>query len=199
MLDKNERYRILVEEIMSCSRCGDICEEGMINECPAQVPGQGFLDADIMFVAQNPGAEEVKNRQPLTSTGKSGKIFERLLSDLRLKREDVFTTNCVLCHSLKNREPEYFETKNCERLLKKQIDLVQPKIIVTFGRFAAGAFVNSVKISRDHGKMVRCEKFDAAVFPLYHPAYVGCYASLDKREEFKKDVRYLKKVISDLP
>ena len=190
-------YEELKKEILSCQKC-DLCIEGKIDKLQAQVMGQGNLNADVMFIAQNPGENEVKNSQPLTSTGVSGKLYEQVLDYLGLTRDEVFTTNTVACHSPNNRDPEIWELNKCREYLQKQIDLVQPKLIVTFGRFAAQVFINKIKITQDHGKLHKSADYNVEVFPLAHPAYIKAYAPHTQREAFKKDIIKLRSIIDKI-
>lgn len=191
------KYKIFVEDVLSCNRCG-LAEEGKIEDYNTQIPGQGSLDSDVMFIAQNPGAEEVKFRQPLTGTGKSGKVYERTLEKLGLSRCDVFTTNNVLCHSPKNREPNHFECKTCKPFLDRQIEMISPKLVVTFGRFSAQAFLSDFKITKDHGKLYKVKGYNFQLFPLYHPAYISVYAPQKQKQEYEEDLKKLKKIVANL-
>lgn len=190
-------YEELKTEILGCSKC-DLCEEGKIGDLKPQVVGQGNLDAKVMFIAQNPGAEEVKHSQPLTTTGKSGALYEKVLSYLGFTRSQVYTTNVVACHSPKNREPEAYEVVKCKPFLDRQIELVKPELIVTFGRQAAQHFLNDFKISRDHGTIKVSEAYGVKIFTLFHPAYVSCYAPQAVREQFKVDLANLKGIVKEL-
>lgn len=194
-MSKNKDYEILCKEIMGCSKCDLGCEK--LDGHNAHVAGQGNLNAKIMFVAEAPGLQETIFHRPLTPPGTSGKVYEKILSALDLTREEVYTTNTVLCRPPKNRDPEIWEMHKCKSYLKRQIDIVQPKLIVTFGRFAAQAFINDFKITRDHGKLKKSEVFNINVFPVYHPAYVAAYAPEEKRQEFKKDIQTLKNILTN--
>ena len=184
----------LQNEVYDCKKC-DLGSDGLLEGHDPHVAGQGNPNADLIFIAEAPGKQETINNQPLTSTGTSGKVYEDILKYLGLTRDDVFTTNTVLCRPPGNRDPEPFEVKKCNNYLQRQIELVQPKLIVTFGRFAAQAFVNNFKITKDHGKIIRSEKYGVDIFPVYHPAYYKAYASSQRRQEFKDDVRQLKRII----
>lgn len=128
-------YSDLAQEVMKCARCDLGCEK---NEgYDPHVMGQGNPEADIMFMAEAPGLQETINSQPLTSTGTSGKMYEKVLKALGLTRDDVYTTNTVLCRPPNNRDPEPWEVRKCRGFLERQIELVSPKLVVTFGRFAA--------------------------------------------------------------
>lgn len=195
-MSKNQEYESLCKEIMGCSKCDLGCEKS-IEGHNQHVVGQGNLNAKIMFVAEAPGLQETIFHRPLTPPGTSGKVYEKILSSLDLTREEVYTTNTVLCRPPKNRDPELWEMHKCRNYLKRQLEIVQPKLIVTFGRFAAQAFINDFKITRDHGKLKKSEIFNVNVFPVYHPAYVAAYAPEEKRKEFKEDIKTLKNILNN--
>lgn len=190
-------YSDLYTEVKDCSKCDLGCTKLLDGHDP-HVMGYGSAESGIMFVAEAPGLQETIHNMPLTPPGTSGKIYEKLLKALGLSRETVYTTNIVLCRPPKNRDPEPWEVHKCKPYFVKQIQLVEPKLVVTFGRFAAQTMLGGFKITKEHGKLRRSDAFDVDVFPLYHPAYVGAYAPQDKREEFREDVRRLKTIIEGL-
>lgn len=189
---------ILYKEVKDCKKC-DLGCEGQLDGHDVHVMGAGDPEkAEIMFVAEAPGLQETIHRRPLTPPGTSGKIYEKVLKALNLTRDDVWTTNTVLCRPEKNRDPELWEVHRCKQYLKRQLDIISPKLVVTFGRFAAQVFLGSFKITKEHGQLRRSESFGVDVFPLYHPAYIGAYAPQEKRAEFKQDVKLLKRMIQEL-
>ncbi len=195
-MNKLEIWENIAKEVQCCEKCDLGCQKELDGH-DVHVMGQGNLDADVMFIAEAAGLQETIHKRPLTPPGTSGKIFEKLLANLGLNREQVYTTNVCLCRPEKNRDPEPWEILKCKPFLKRQLELVGPKIIVTFGRFAAQIFLNDVKITRDHGQLKKSSNFDFNVFPLYHPAYIGAYAPEEKRVEFKNDVITLKKILEN--
>lgn len=195
-MDRVKIHQDLNNEVLSCKKC-DLSKDGCIDNLKPYVMGQGNLNSKIMFIAENPGTNEVINKQPLTSSGVSGKVYENILKYIGLEREDVYTTNVVLCHSPKNRDPELYEVKKCQPYLERQIRLIEPELIVTFGRFAAQAFIDNFKITKDHGSIVKSEKYGIDIFPVYHPVYYKAYASIKRRAEFKVDINKLKKIVEN--
>lgn len=182
--------------MLKCNRC-DLGCDGHLDGYDPHVPGQGNPNSKIMFVAEAPGKQETIHRKPLTPPGASGKMYEKVLDTLGMRREDVFTTNVVSCRPPCNRDPEVWEIHKCKPFLDKQISIIQPKIIVTFGRFAAQNFTDNFKITRDHGTLIK-SKYSINMYSLYHPAYVSAYAPRSKRMEFKQDVIKLKEILKDL-
>jgi len=190
-------YSDIYADVMKCKRCDLGCEELLDGHNP-HVMGKGGGESGVMFVAEAPGLQETIHKTPLTPPGTSGKLYEKVLDHLGLTRDEVYTTNTVLCRPPKNRDPELWEVHKCKSFFKRQLELVEPKIVVTFGRFAAQAMLGSVKITRDHGQLMRSEQFGVDVFPLYHPAYVAAYAPKEKKLEFKEDVKKLKKLLEKM-
>ena len=114
---------------------------------------------------------------------------------MELTREDVFTSNIVACIPPGNRDPETCEINRCKPFFEKQIELINPKMIITFGRFAAQAFLNNIKITRDHGKLKKSATYNIDIFPLCHPAYLQAYAPIKQRQGFKQDLKTLRQII----
>lgn len=189
-------YDKVCEDVFKCTKCGlGKFEEGQQDP---HVFGEGSNKSGIMFVAEAPGLQEVLHKQPLTTTGLSGRLYEKVLKALDLKREDVYTTNTTLCRPPNNRDPRPYEVELCSGFFKKQLELVKPKIVVTFGRFAAQTMVGSFKITKEHGILRDSERFNTKVFPLYHPAYVKAYGSQKVRDDFKKDIKKLKLILAEM-
>jgi uracil-DNA glycosylase len=195
-MNKIAVWENLCKEAACCKKCDLGCED-FLDGYNQHVMGQGNLNAKIMFLAEAPGLQETIHRYPLASSGMSGKIYENVLITLGLARDDVYTANVMICRPPKNRDPEPWEMHKCEKYLKKQIELVVPKLIVTFGRFAAQALITDFKITRDHGKLKKSAMLNMNVFSLYHPAYIGAYAPKEKREEFKNDIMALKNILEN--
>lgn len=196
MIEKTAVYDNLIKEVYSCDKCGLGGEK--LDGFDPHVMGQGSLDARFMFFAEAPGLKETQQNQPLTQKGKSGSVYEKLLVYLGLTREQVFTSNTILCRPPQNRDPEPYEIKMCRPFLETQLKLINPRLIITFGRFAAQVFLSDFKITRDHGKIYHSESFGFDIFPLYHPAYVSVYAPRIKKEEFKQDTKKLKHIIKEI-
>ncbi len=132
------------------------------------VPGAGRVDAEIMFIGEGPGFNE--DKQGLPFVGQSGKYLETLLKLIDLKREDVFIGNVVKCRPPENRDPLPIEISTCKSYLDQQIDLINPLLIVTLGRFSMARYFPNSKITQIHGQA----KIEGgrAYYPLFHPAAV---------------------------
>lgn len=150
----------LNKSVEGCQRCE--LSKKRINA----VPGHGFYDASIMLVGEAPGKNE--DEQGLPFVGRAGKLLDELLLMVPLFREDIYITNLVKCRPPSNRDPEPIELKTCSSFLNKQIAIIDPKVIVTLGRFSMNYFYENGKISRDHGKFIQLN--GRILMPLYHPA-----------------------------
>jgi DNA polymerase len=134
------------------------------------VLGVGDVNADWLFVGEGPGAEEDERGEPFV--GQAGKLLDAMLAAIDLKRgEDVYIANAVKCRPPGNRTPEAEEAAACWPYLERQIELLQPKLIVALGRPAAQTLLQAeVKVGESRGKL-----FDFRGIPLivtYHPAYL---------------------------
>ena len=132
------------------------------------VPGSGNPQSDILFIGEGPGQKE--DEQGVPFVGAAGKFLDEMLSAIKLTLADVFVTNVVKCRPPQNRDPEPDEIKTCTDLfLWKQIELMNPKLLVTLGRHSMGLFLPAdVKISQVHGQPKRVK--GRIILPLYHPA-----------------------------
>ena len=139
--------------------------------------GEGNPDADVLFIGEAPGKQEDLQGKPFV--GASGKFLDEMLASTGMKREDTYITNIVKYRPPNNRDPLPEEKKAFLPYLQEQLEIIQPKIIVTLGRHSGGAFLPDLHISTDHGKPKRIKlqfhddkmnSFAVVVMPLYHPA-----------------------------
>lgn len=146
--------------------------------------GEGSPDCLVMFIGEAPGFHEDKQGRPFV--GRAGQLLNELIKDLGWKREDVYITNIVKRRPPENRDPEPNEIEAYKPYLAKQIEIINPKVIATLGRFSMNYFLPFAKISRDHGKVFESE--GRIIFPLYHPAAaLRATAVLNElRDDFKK-------------
>lgn len=159
------------------------------------VPGEGPEDAKIMFIGEGPGFHE--NQQGRPFVGQAGKFLDELLSVSGLKREAVFITNVVKCRPPGNRDPLPEELEACSKFLDRQIELINPEIIVTLGRFSMAKFFGQVKISQIHGMMRRIGQ--RHVVAMYHPAAALHQPALKNTllDDFSKLKKYIHQVDID--
>ena len=146
--------------VRSCTKCA--LHKSRVNA----VPGSGSANARILIIGEGPGFNE--DQQGLPFIGRSGKLLDVLLAAVPIVRDDVFITNVVKCRPPDNRDPLPDEVIACRPYLKRQMELLDPRVIVTLGRHSLLRFYPEGKISKDHGKILRWE--GRILFPLYHPA-----------------------------
>lgn len=190
---KQRAWETLAAEARACKKCDLGCEP---SEIDPHVFGGGNLDASICFVAGAPDLQEVRQQKCLTSESKGGAVFDRVLKSLGLVRSQAYVCNALICHPPNNKDPEPYQSVRCREYLIKQVSIVRPQLIVSFGKHAADAFLYGFKITKDHGKIQKAG-IGIDVFPLFHFAYIGCYSPPIRREEFKQDLRALFKIINE--
>lgn len=130
------------------------------------VPGEGPADAKIMFIGEAPGFNEDRQGRPFV--GAAGQFLEELLALAGLRRSDVFITNIVKHRPPNNRDPEPDETAACSGYLDRQIAAIDPRVIVTLGRFSMAKWFPGEKISRIHGQPRKIG--GRLIVPMMHPA-----------------------------
>jgi len=157
------------------------------------VVGAGDLDADLMFVGEAPGFHE--DRQGVPFVGQAGKLLSTLLEEIGLSREAVYIANVLKCRPPGNRNPEPDEVAQCTPFLKRQIALIQPKLIIAMGRFAAQTLLSSdASIASLRGRVYRYEGVPLIV--TYHPAYL--LRNLPDKSKAWADLVFAKKTMAGL-
>lgn len=150
----------IAAEIRSCT----LCE--LSRTRTHAVPGEGPERAPIMFIGEGPGLNEDQQGQPFV--GASGKFLTELIQKAGLARDEVFITNVVKCRPPGNRDPLPDELVACDGFLKRQIDDIDPTVIVTLGRFSMAKWFPGERITKIHGQP---KKFGArTIVPMFHPA-----------------------------
>lgn len=184
--DKAVLLKTIAEEVGACTECR------LHTHATNPVPGYGDPDADILFIGEAPGFNE--DQQGLPFVGKSGKYLDYLLNLIELKREQVFITNVVKHRPPENRDPQADEITTCKHFLDRQIDIIDPLVIVTLGRFGMARFFPGAKISRIHGQ----PKYDEnrAYYPLYHPA--AALRNPPLRWDMEADIKRLIDVMAEV-
>ena len=130
------------------------------------VPGEGSAKAELMLIGEGPGFHEDKQARPFV--GASGKFLEQLLNDIGYQREAVFIANVVKCRPPGNRDPQPEELSACADYLDRQIELVDPKVIVTLGRYSMYRYFPGASITKIHGQPKRVG--NRLIVPMFHPA-----------------------------
>lgn len=179
MLDKME------EEIRNCTKCR-LCETRT-----NAVVGEGIKNADIMLVGEAPGADEDEKGIPFI--GRSGRLLTQMLSDVGISREkNLFITNTVKCRPPLNRNPLKDETLACSDYLRRQTEVINPKVIILVGNYACRYFLgNKAQISKLHGEPIEHE--GRILFPVYHPAAI--LRNIKLKPDMEQDLLKLKKYI----
>ncbi|MDO8515786.1 MAG: uracil-DNA glycosylase [bacterium] len=151
--------------------------------------GEGNAHAKVMFIGEAPGFHENEARRPFV--GRAGKLLNKLIEEIGWKREDVYITNIVKRRPPENRDPSPDEIAAYSPYLARQIEIIDPLVIVTLGRFSMNYFVPTLKITKDQGKVFRLGK--RFLYPVFHPA--AALRSPDMMEEFRKSIKKLPAVV----
>lgn len=160
MSDEQE-LETLAKQITVCTKCE------LHRSRKKAVPGEGPTHAEIMFIGEGPGFHENEQGRPFV--GAAGQFLDQLLQQAGVTRSDVWITNVVKCRPPGNRDPLPDEIETCtSNYLQHQIEIVNPSIIVTLGRFSMGLFFKAAKITQIHGQMRKVG--DRFVIAMYHPA-----------------------------
>ena len=152
----------LYKEIADCPNCE------LARERTQTVPGSGPVPCDLMLIGEAPGKNE--DEQGLPFVGRSGALLDQLLADIELTRDDVYITNVVKCRPPENRDPTPTEVATCGDFLSRQIELVNPRVIVTLGKFAMARWFSGMTISKLRGQAI--SESGRWIMPVFHPAYV---------------------------
>jgi DNA polymerase len=150
----------LYKEIADCPNCE------LARRRKQTVPGSGPASAEIMLIGEAPGARE--DEQGFPFIGPAGKFLDELLASVELSRETVYIANVVKCRPPDNRDPHQIEIDACQPFLDRQIEIIDPKLIVTLGRFSMARWFSGTTISRVHGQPKQVD--GRYVIPMYHPA-----------------------------
>ena len=177
MLDWNGLKAVCID----CTRCG-LCETRH-----NVVFGVGSEQADILFVGEGPGEQE--DLQGVPFVGPAGKLLDDMLSIIDLDRTEVYIANIVKCRPPYNRDPQETEEQACIGFLRKQIELIQPKMIVCLGRIAARQIIYSeFRITREHGQWINRD--GVWYTAIYHPS--ALLRDLSKRPDTFEDLLFIR-------
>lgn len=165
MPSKAQRLEQLRADILDANICPNLAETAM-----QLVLGDGNPDARIVFIGEAPGKAE--DEQGLPFVGASGRFLNEMLEAAGLVRSDVYITNIVKYRPPNNRDPLPEEKAAFWPYLMKQLEIIQPRVVITLGRHSGMAFIPDLIISRDHGRARTVIYHDSEflVIPLYHPA-----------------------------
>lgn len=179
-------------EITHCTKCN-------LHKCRTHaVPGEGPLNAQVVFVGEGPGREE--DQQGLPFVGRAGTVLNGLLESVGLRREEVFITSVVKCRPPANRAPKRVESRICRQYLERQIALIDPEVLVPMGYWAVWDLCELFRlgdrpIGDAHGKTISIivDGNKRIMQPTYHPAVVTHNPNM--RIPLEKDFQSLIKVL----
>nr|MBI2903758.1 uracil-DNA glycosylase [Chloroflexota bacterium] len=160
MAETQDSLSLIASQVRACEKCK------LHATRKKAVPGDGPENAKIMFIGEGPGFHENEQGKPFV--GAAGKFLDELLASIGMKRANVFITNVIKCRPPQNRDPELDELKACDGYLQRQIALINPKVIVTLGRYSMEKFFPGARISSIHGQARTIG--GRLVVALFHPA-----------------------------
>jgi uracil-DNA glycosylase len=151
--------------------------------------GEGNIDCAVMFIGEAPGANEDRLKRPFV--GRGGQLLDQLIQAIGWKREQVYISNIVKRRPPDNRDPLPSEIEAYKPYLARQIEIINPRVVVTLGRFSMNYFLPDAKMTRDHGRVFQID--GRLVYPVYHPAALR---STERMNIFKTDMQKLPQVIA---
>lgn len=180
-------WQALEEQVRTCTACSELASTRT-----QTVFGVGHRQADWLVIGEAPGAEEDRQGEPFV--GAAGQLLNAMLLALGLKRETVYIANVLKCRPPRNRDPRPEEVANCRPFLQRQVELIQPRLILCVGRIAAQNLLDSTEnLGRMRGQVHRFNGIPVVV--TYHPAYL-LRTPLDKRKAWA-DLQFAQRVIQD--
>jgi DNA polymerase len=190
--EKAAELERIAEEVRQCCKCG------LGSERTNAVPGEGNPDARIMFVGEAPGADEDAQGRPFV--GRAGQLLDKIIAACGLKRSDVFIGNILKCRPPGNRDPRADEIISCLPYLQRQIEIIEPEILVALGAHAARTLLNSTKSigqlrGHFHDYYTGIGRPPTKLMATYHTAYLLRNYSPENRRRVWED---MKKVLTEL-
>ena len=190
--EKAAELEKIASEVNKCREC----DLGSIRT--NAVPGEGNPNARIMFVGEGPGADEDAQGRPFV--GRAGQLLDKIIAACGLKRSDVYIGNILKCRPPGNRDPRADEIISCLPYLQRQIEIINPEIIVALGAHAAKTLLNTTQsIGRLRGQFLDyytgIDRPPTKLMATYHPAYLLRNYSQDNRRKVWEDMQ---KVLTEL-
>jgi len=194
-VSKQDLMRAVVAEVMGCRGC----ELWRRRRNP--VPGEGNVDATVMFVGEAPGYWEDMKGRPFV--GAAGELLDQLLSEIGLSRDDIYIANVLKCRPPENRNPSSDEVTACTPFLNRQIQIIGPRLVVTLGRHATSYVLSEAGfptegISKLHGRTftARLLGLQLVVIPTFHPA--AALYNVKYRRGLEEDFQIVKSELEKL-
>jgi uracil-DNA glycosylase family 4 len=182
-----ETLESLRTQVLTCKKCGLYASRKHV------VFGEGPPDADVMLIGEAPGYEEDIQGKPFV--GAAGQLLDKILAAIKFNRQDVFIANILKCHPPRNRDPLPEEVVQCNPYLWKQIEFIQPRIILALGRFAGQVLLGgTASLTQMRGKVH--QKGHLKIIVTYHPAALLRHAEW-KRPTWE-DVKLLRRTFDEL-
>jgi len=190
--EKAAELEKIADEVKKCCKCG------LGSSRTNAVPGEGNPDARIMFVGEGPGADEDAQGRPFV--GRAGQLLDKIITACGLTRSDVYIGNILKCRPPDNRDPRAEEIISCLPYLQRQIEIINPEIIVALGAHAARTLLNTTKsIGQLRGQFLEyyagINRPPIKLMATYHPAYLLRNYSQENRRRVWDD---MKKVLAEL-
>ncbi len=164
--ERREALETVAAEVRACTRCR------LASGRTRAVPGEGHPDTEVVFVGEGPGFNEDREGRPFV--GRAGDLLVKMLATIGWRREEVFITNVVKCRPPDNRDPEPDEIAACAPYLRRQLEVLDPALVVTLGRHSMARFMPGARIGQVHGTRAPVDPATGAaaaqVYALYHPA-----------------------------
>ncbi len=165
-VERRQALEAIAAEVRACTNC-------RLHETRTRaVPGEGDPETEVVFVGEGPGFNEDRGGRPFI--GRAGDLLVKLLATIGWRREEVFITNIVKCRPPDNRDPQPDEIAACAPYLRRQLEVLDPAVIVTLGRHSMARFMPGARISGAHGTVRPVDPEtgarDALAFAMYHPA-----------------------------
>ncbi|MEA2610941.1 MAG: uracil-DNA glycosylase [Chloroflexota bacterium] len=181
--------RTALEEIAAEVR---VCTNCRLHQTRTKaVPGEGDSDTEVVFVGEGPGEHEDRQGRPFI--GRSGELLTELIGSIGWRRDEVFITNVVKCRPPGNRDPQPDEIAACSGYLRRQLEVLDPAIVVTAGKYSLASFRPGERISASHGTSKPVDPVtgarNALAFAMYHPAFALYQAS--NKQTLVDDIRLL--------
>ena len=174
------------QNVINCTKC-DLCQTRT-----NAVPGKGDFNSDVIFVGEAPGRNEDVQGEPFV--GVAGKKLSLALENAGISRDEVYITNTVKCRPPNNRVPTKIERETCQEYIRKEIEIIKPKIICVLGNTAFGSILGGTEITKFRGKVGR--KDEQLYFITIHPAATIYNQGLI--EVLKQDIKKLFELIREL-
>ena len=160
------------------------------------IPAEGNPNAEVLLIGEAPGFHETQQRRPFV--GRSGQLLRKVMTEVGLKPEDVYISNIVKARPPENRDPSAAEIAAYKQFLDAEIEIINPILVVTLGRFSMAKFLPDVRISQVHGRLhkVTWQGRQLYVLPMYHPA--AALRATKVKDSFIKDFEKIQKVLDSV-